>query len=81
MSTLTWHLNRLAGTLSGGTAGACTQTDVAAANIWAGTARLTLVDALNEKAGFPVPKFTVAGALNAIAGTVGLTALDAISRL
>lgn len=65
----------------GGTAGACTETAVRAANIWAGTSGLTLVDALNEKAGFSVPKYDVAGALNAIAGTTGLTPLDAISRI
>lgn len=54
---------------------------VAAANIWAGTSGLSLVDAVNAKAGFPVPKFNLTGALNSIAGTSHLTAVDAISRI
>lgn len=48
MSTLTWHLNRLAGTF---VAGVPSQSAAAAANIWAGTSGLSLVDAINVKAG------------------------------
>lgn len=66
---------------SGGDVGACTETAVSAANLWAGTVGLTLVDALNEKAGDSVPARDVAGCLNSIAGTTGLTPLDAISRI
>lgn len=76
--TLTYHLNRLAGTLLNGVP---SQSEVRAANIWAGTTGLSLEDALNERAGSSVPKWDVAGALNAIAGTTGLTAIDAISRI
>lgn len=65
----------------GGSTGACKETAVSAANIWAGTVGLSLVDALNEKAGHPIPTRDVAGCLNELAGTVGLTPLDAISRI
>lgn len=78
LTTLTYHLNRLAGTLVGGTP---SLTAVAAANVWAGTSKLSLEDALNEKAGDSVPTLDVAGALNKIAGTNDLTPVDAISRI
>lgn len=78
MSTLTYHLNRLAGTLVGGVP---SLTAVAAANAWAGTSKLSLEDALNEKAGHSVPTLDVAGALNELAGTNDLTPVDAISRI
>jgi hypothetical protein len=78
IQTLTYHLNRLAGTLSGGIP---TRSAVDAANLWAGTSKLSLEDALNDKAGQTTPKWDVAGALNAIAGTSKLTAVDAISRI
>jgi hypothetical protein len=65
----------------GGTSGAATRTAVAAANLWAGTSGLSLVDAVNHRAGFTVPARDLAGALNVIAGTSRLTPLDAISRI
>lgn len=45
--TLTYHLNRVAGTLVNDQP---TLTDVAAANLWAGTTDFELVEALNSKA-------------------------------
>lgn len=78
MSTLTYHLNRLAGTLVGGVP---SQTAVEAANRWAGTSKLSLEDALNEKTGASVPALDVAGCLNLLAGTSRLTPVDAISRI
>jgi hypothetical protein len=44
-----------------------------AANIWAGTTDLDLVDALNVKAGNVLPNYLeLAGVLNQLAGTTGL---------
>lgn len=76
--TMVYHLNRLAGTLSGGVP---TQSAVAAANTWAGTSGLSLVDALNEKAGAATPALELAGIANQLASTVGLTVTDALSRI
>lgn len=65
---VTYHMNRLAGTLSA--LGAPTLRAVAAANVYAGTTGLTLTGALNAKAG--TTGLTTVGALNALAGTTGL---------
>lgn len=78
MRTLNYHLNRLAGTLD--------SFDVPkyqaalAANIWAGTTALTTTAAVNAKAG-RTSFLALAGVLNQIAGTVGLTATDAAARI
>lgn len=72
--TLTFHLNRLAGTKTLGAQGA--------ANKWAGTSNLGLVGALNVKAGNHQPNYLgLGGVCNQLAGTVGLSPEDALSRI
>lgn len=74
--TLTDSLNILAG-VSG-------KTDVEAANLWAGIAKpyMELVGALNRKAGNTLPNYKeLAGVCNQLAGTTGLEAVDALSRI
>lgn len=79
MDTLTYSLNRLAGTL---VADIPTLDDQGAANVWAGTTGLGIAGALNVKAGNTLPDYaTVTGALNQIAGTTGLTATDAADQI
>lgn len=69
-TTLTYHLNRKAGTLVDGHP---TLEATGAANKWAGTAGLALVGALNVKAGNVQPNYReLAGVLNQLAGTTGL---------
>ena len=68
--TLAYHMNRLAGTLDGGVP---TLEAQGAANAWAGTSGLSLVGALNVKAGNTLPKYReLQGVLNQLAGTSGL---------
>lgn len=68
--TLTYHMNRKAGTLVGGVP---TKTAQGAAQIWAGTPGADLVGALNVKAGNVLPNYReLAGVLNQLAGTTGL---------
>lgn len=77
--TLTYHMNRKAGTLVNDNA---TKTDVEAANIWAGTTGRTLVGALNVVAGNTLPEYReLAGVLNQLAGTVGLGVDEAASQI
>jgi hypothetical protein len=68
--TLQYAMNRKAGTLVGGVP---THDAQGAANIWAGTTGLSLVGALNVKAGNVLPDYKdLAGVLNQLAGTSGL---------
>jgi len=68
--TLTYHMNRLAGTLVNG---APTRSAQAAANIWASTTGLDLVGALNVEAGNALGAYKeLDGVLNQLAGTTGL---------
>lgn len=68
--TLTTALNRKAGTIVGGVS---TLTAQNAANVWAGTTGLDLVDALNVQALNVLPNYLgLAGVLNQLAGTTGL---------
>jgi hypothetical protein len=68
--TLQYDLNRKAGTLVGDVP---THDAAGAANIWAGTTGLSLVGALNVKAGNVLPDYKdLAGVLNQLAGTSGL---------
>jgi hypothetical protein len=70
VSTLQYHMNRKAGTLSSGTPTLDAQ---GAANVWAGTSGLALVGALNVVAGNTFPNYKeLAGVLNQLAGTSGL---------
>lgn len=69
-NTLQYHMNRLAGTLFQGVPLYDAQR---AANIWAGTTALPLVDALNTKAGNTLPAYKeLVGVLNQLANTTGL---------
>lgn len=77
--TLTYSLNRLAGTL---VAGIPQLDDNGAANVWAGTSGLDLVGALNVKALNTLPNYQdLNGVLNQLAGTSGLGAADAARRI
>ena len=77
--TLTWHLNRLAGTLVGDVP---TLGNAGAANVYAGTTGLDTVGALNVKAGNSLPGYLdLQGVLNALAGTSGLGVDEAASRI
>ena len=77
--TLTWHLNRLAGTLNGAVP---TLGNAGAANVYAGTTGLDTVGALNVKAGNSLPGYLdLQGVLNALAGTSGLGVDEAASRI
>lgn len=68
--SMTWHMNRLAGTLVGGVP---TRSAQGAANIYAGTTDRELVGALNTKAGNAKGSYReLAGVLNQLAGTTGL---------
>ena len=80
--TLTYHLNRLAGTLI---ADIPQYAAMGAANLWAGTNGLGLPGALNtlyasRNAGKNY-KYDIQGALNALAGTSGLGPDEAASRI
>lgn len=71
METLTYAMNRLAGTLS--VEGLPTLEAQGAANVWAGTTGKDLVGALNAKAGNALPNYReLQGVLNQLAGTSGL---------
>ena len=77
--TLTWHLNRLAGTLVGDVP---TLGNAGAANVYAGTTGLDTVGALIVKAGNSLPGYLdLQGVLNALAGTSGLGVDEAASRI
>ena len=77
--TLTFHLNRLAGTLDGDVP---TLGNAGAANACAGTTGLDVVGALNVKAGNSLPGYLdLQGVLNALAGTSGLGVDEAASRI
>lgn len=68
--TLTYHMNRKAGTLVGNVP---TKTAQGAAQIWANAPFASLVGALNIKAGNSLPNYReLAGVLNQLAGTKGL---------
>lgn len=71
--SLTYHMNRKAGTLSGGVP---TMSAQGAANVWAGNpvgSYRDLVGALNQKAANTVGNYReLAGVLNQLAGTTGL---------
>jgi hypothetical protein len=68
--TLQYAMNRKAGTLVGGVP---TRDAQGAANVWAGTSGLDLVEALNIKALNTLPNYRdLAGVLNQLAGTTGL---------
>ena len=77
--TVTYHLNRIAGTLNDdvptlGMAGA--------ANAYAGTTGLETVGALNVAAGRSLPAYLdLQGVLNDLAGTTGLGESEAASRI
>lgn len=69
-NTLQYHMNRLAGTLNQGVPLYDAQR---AANIYAGTTNLDIVDALNTKAGNTLPAYKeLVGVLNQLANTTGL---------
>lgn len=74
--TLTYSMNRVAGTLSGGVPTLAAQ---GAANVWAGTTGLALVGALNAKAG--TSGIGLQGVLNVLAGTTGLGVAEAARRI
>lgn len=74
--TMTWHLNRLAGTIVNGVPLYDAQ---GAANVWAGTSGLDLKGALNKKAG--TSGLAIQGALNVLAGTTGLGENEAAARI
>jgi hypothetical protein len=74
--SMTWHLNRLAGTIVDGVPLYDAQ---GAANVWAGTSGLDLQGALNSKAG--TSGLAVQGALNVLAGTSGLGENEAAARI
>jgi hypothetical protein len=77
--TLTYHMNRKAGTIVNGVP---TMSAQGAANIWAGTVGLELVHALNVRAGNTLPNFKeLAGVLNQLAGTTGLEVDGAASSI
>jgi len=77
--TLTYSMNRLAGTLVNGVP---TLAATGAANVWAGTKDLALVGALNVKAGNVRPNWlALGGVLNQLAGTTGLAPTGAAQRI
>lgn len=76
---LTFALNRVAGTLSGGVP---TLSATAAANKWAATTGLDLCEALNVKAGNTFPDYLALPAVvNQLAGTTGLGVQEAAGKL
>jgi len=74
--TLTYSMNRVAGTLVNGRPVLGAQ---GAANVWAGTSGLGLVGALNAKNG--TKGLGIQGVLNALAGTTGLGIAEAARRI
>lgn len=77
--SLTYHMNRKAGTIVNGVP---TLTAQGAANVWNGSTGLELVHALNAKAGNTLPNFKeLAGVLNQLAGTTGLEVDGAASNI
>ena len=80
MATLTYNMNRKAGTIVGNVP---VHDAAGAANLWAGTTGLSLVGALNVRAGNVQPNYLeLQGVLNQLAGTSGLgvdAASDAIA--
>lgn len=76
---LTYHLNRLAGTLVNDMPTLAAQ---GAANVWAGTTGLALVGALNTKLGITSPKDwrDLRGICNMLGGTDNLDPADALSQ-
>jgi hypothetical protein len=77
--TLQYHMNRKAGTLVNGVPQRDAQ---GAANIWAGTTGLDIVEALNVKAGNTLPAYKeLVGVLNQLAGTTGLEQDGAASSI
>ena len=77
--TLTYHLNRKAGTLVNDLP---TLADAGAANVYAGTTGLEVVGALNVAAGNTLPNYReLAGVLNQLAGTTGLGVDEAASQI
>ena len=77
---LTYHMNRLAGTLVNGVPSLDAQ---GAANIWAGTTGLDIEGAVNVKNGVTSKANYLAlqGALNVRAGTSGLAEAEAAARI
>ena len=80
--TMTYHLNRKAGSLDS-TWGIPLLDAQGAANKWAGTSGLGLAGALNVKAGItnPANYLDVQGVLNYLAGTSGLGENEAAARI
>lgn len=77
--TLTYSLNRLAGTLVNGVP---SLDATGAANVWAGSTGCSLVGALNKKALNTLPNYReLQGVLNQLAGTTGLGPDDAARRI
>lgn len=78
--TVTYHMNRLAGTLVSGVPSLDAQ---GAANKWAGTTGLSLQGALNAKLLITDRSnfLAIQGALNALAGTSGLGEAEAAARI
>lgn len=77
--TLTYSLNRVAGTLSGDVPTLDAQ---GAANVYAATTGQSLVGALNVKAVNSLANYKdLQGVLNQLAGTTGLGVDEAASRL
>lgn len=78
---LTHALGRVTSTLTAQDIPTLTATE--AANVWAGTTDLPLVEALNRKAGNSLPDgyLDLLGVVNQLAGTTGLGLNDAAGRL
>lgn len=77
--TLNYHLNRKAASLVNDQ---CTLDETGAANKWAATSGRGLVGALNVIAGNPNGSYRdLEGVLNQLAGTSGLGAAEAASRI
>jgi hypothetical protein len=78
-ASLTYHLNRKAGTLNGDLP---TLSATGAANLWAGTSGMTVTGALNVKAGNTLPAYLeLLGVLNQLAGTSGLGTQEAAASI
>jgi hypothetical protein len=76
---LVLSLNVLAGVTNAN--GGVTTSAATAANIWAGTTGLELLDALNRKAGNTLPNYRDMNAVcNQLAGTTNLEAQDAMDQ-
>lgn len=75
----TLSLNILAGVTN--SAGGVTMSATQAANVWAGTTDLDLLDALNRKAGNKLPNYRdFNGVCNQLAGTTNAEGQDALDR-